>query len=1315
MATLFNTKISATYPGLIKTIDNAVLTATLRELTDGSGTASGVFMNTAGDFKVSAILEFGSLKDTGENIIITKFVDAADGITNNNNDTSIPTSKAVKDFVETHVTAQDLDFGGDGATTGSVDLDSQVFQINGTTNEIETSASNQSITIGLPNSVTISGTFTGATFAGQLNGTISSSTTATTQSAGDNSTKIATTQYVDTLDAASDLDFSGDSGTGDVNLNTQVFAVTGTTNQIVTTASNQGLSLSLPATVHRNLQGNVTGNVTGDLTGNVTATSVLANGVTATTQSSSDDSTKVATTSFVKSLNNASDLDFTTDSGTGAVVLNTETLSVLGTTNQINSAGSGQAITLSLPSTVHRNLLGNVTGDLTGNADTATKWQTARDLSLTGQATGTISSVDGTSAVSGAVTLDNNSVTGKVLTGLATPSSQSISATDSILEAFGKVQSQVNGLANGLRFIGSWDADSNSPVLSDGGGESAAGTTTGVASNKLIDSNASFTSAVLNDRVVNQVDGQIATVTAVDNGQQLTLSADIMLSGEAYTIDNSPFITQGHYYVVSNGGATSLNGISSWSIGDWVIAGANNEWTKLDHSQVDGTGTPGNLTKWSATQVIADSIVSESGTAITVDGSLLTNTTLSSTGNFAVNTNKFTANATSGNVAFTGDLAINTNKFTVNATTGNTVVAGTLDVTSTASIGSHLTINGVSAGTSTYQQWKNDGTLFAYNGSAAAILSGGSATDYVAGNTTGNTSVILATNNAARLTINSTTATFGGNVTVGTNITTTAGFLQLGAVALPSAGVAAITNRSGSNNLYIQTSSGNTVLLVDGAQNTMYSAGSTEHSFLISNVPKLTINSSGNSTFAGDVEASGIYVGATNTSFDFYNQGTSYFNGTVTVDAAFTQSGGDASTFSGNVTITQNSGSLQFSNTGSGHGSITTGLSKDLNIGAASGNVYINNNTTFSGDVGIGGVLPSSNGGSGARVLGVHDGVGSGWAITKYTNTSTGTAAADGTLFGIINLDAYIFNYETANIIFGTDSAERMRITSSGISEFKNDGTTASKQKSVLRLSGGGAANGYTLINDTYTATESQLNIGLGFSGSPVVISQNCKVSATVSNQYLSSNAQANTRPQAFLLDAGDFVFKNTQTSATRAVDSVVALDERMRIADDGKVSIGERNVFASGLTIEKSGNHLFLRASTATAGKYWNFDVASSNRLYIINNGNTGVYINDGDTSFTGSSDEILKENIKPLNNVLDKIKDYRCVEYNLKSDDTKGKKIGFIAQDWQEDFAPIVDKDENEMLGMKYTETIPVLLKAIQELKAEVDKLKQECKCKN
>ena len=680
MATLFNTKISATYPSLIKTIDNAALTATLKQLTDGTGGLSGLYANTAGDFKVTSILEWGSLKDTGTGVTITQFVTAANGIANFNNDTTVPTSAAVKTYVDAVVTASDLDFLGDSNVgTPAVDLDSQNFSVLGTTNEIVTSGVNQTLTIGLPNSVTISGTYTGATFSGDLNGTINTATTATTQTAGDNSTKVATTAYVDSLDAASDLDFSGDSGTGDVTLNTQVLAITGTNNQIVTAAANQGLSLSLPATVHRDLQGNVTGNVDGDLTGNVTATSVLADGVSATTQASSDSSVKVATTAFVKGLNNASDLDFTTDSGSGAVVLNTETFSVLGTTNQINSAGSGQAVTLSLPATVHRNLLGNVTGDLTGNADTATKWETARDLSLTGQATGTISSVDGTLNVSGAVTLDNNSVTGKVLTGLPTPAASTVLPTDSILEGIGKIQSQINGLANGLQFQGSWNADTNSPNLISGGGEVDSGTTTSAATNKLIQTGQNFTTTVnVNDKVINQVDFQTAIVTNVDSDTTLSLDTDIMLSGEAYTIDTSPFITQGHYYVVNVGGATNLNGISEWSVGDWVIAGADNLWTKLDHTDVEGVGTPGNIAKWLSTGTIADSIIAESGAAITVTGTLATTSSLTSGSNFDVATDKFTANATTGNVAFPGDLAINTNKFTVNATSGNTLAAGTI-------------------------------------------------------------------------------------------------------------------------------------------------------------------------------------------------------------------------------------------------------------------------------------------------------------------------------------------------------------------------------------------------------------------------------------------------------------------------------------------------------------------------------------------------------------------------------------------------------------------------------------------------------------
>ena len=784
MATLYNTKISATYPGLIKTTDNAALTATLKELTDGSGNASGLYVNNAGDFKVNAILEWGSLKDTGTGVTITQWVTAADGIENFNNDTSVPTSAAVKTYVDAVVTASDLDFLGDTNTgTPAVDLDSQNFSIIGTANEIETSGAAQTLTIGLPTSVTISDTFTGATFVGDLNGTINTLTTATTQTAGNNSTKVATTAYVDTLDAASDLDFTGDSGTGDVNLNTQSLAITGTTNQIVTAAVHQGLSLSLPATVHRDLQGNVTGNVQGDLTGNITATSILADGVTATTQASSDSSAKIATTAYVKGLDNASDLDITGDSGTGDVNLNTQTLNILGTTNEITTAVVNQTATISLPSSISVDVIGNVTGDLTGNADTATTWETARDLSLTGQATATLSNVDGALAVSGAVTLDNNSVTAKVLTGLPTPAAASVLATDSIVEGIGKLQSQINGLAGGLRFMGSWDADTNSPVLSSGGGEATNGTTTSTSTNKLIDSAANFTATVtVGDQVVNQVDGQTALVTNVDSSTILSIDADIMLSGETYTIDNTPFLTQGHYYVVSVGGTTSLNGVSNWSVGDWVIAGANNEWTQLDHTDVEGTGTAGNIAKWSATGTIADSIMAESGAAITVTGTLSTTTNLNSGSNFAVATNKFTANATTGAVAFEGGLAINTDKFTVNATSGNTLVAGTLDVTDT------LIVNKSASAAVEIAQFKVDGTGGTNgNFSYVSILPGsgnfatqlrlhtnntGSAYQSISNNvgvlelaTNNSNPMVFKTNSVTRLTISNTgNATFTGTI-----------------------------------------------------------------------------------------------------------------------------------------------------------------------------------------------------------------------------------------------------------------------------------------------------------------------------------------------------------------------------------------------------------------------------------------------------------------------------------------------------------------------------------------------------------------------
>ena len=303
MSTLTGNKISLTYKSLIKTADNDVLTGALKELSDGLGNNSGVFLNTGGDLKSTGTLEFSNFKATAYAVTINKLVNEADGISNNDNDTSLPTSAAVKDYVDTHVTTQDLDFVGDNGTPGAVDLDSQSFNVLGTTNEIVTSSTGFTLTIGLPDDVTISGTYTGATFSGDLNGTINTATTATTQTAGDNSTKVATTAYVDTLDAASDLDFSDGTNNSAVNLNTQVLSIEGTSNEITTSASGQSLTVSLDS-----------------------AGVDLPDNSTAITQTAGDNSTKVATTAYVDVLDAASDLDIAGDTGNGDVNLNTQTL-----------------------------------------------------------------------------------------------------------------------------------------------------------------------------------------------------------------------------------------------------------------------------------------------------------------------------------------------------------------------------------------------------------------------------------------------------------------------------------------------------------------------------------------------------------------------------------------------------------------------------------------------------------------------------------------------------------------------------------------------------------------------------------------------------------------------------------------------------------------------------------------------------------------------------------------------------------------------------------------------------------------------------
>tara|TARA_B100000575_G_scaffold212376_1_gene173247 strand:+ start:32 stop:1471 length:1440 start_codon:yes stop_codon:yes gene_type:complete len=137
-------------------------------------------------------------------------------------------------------------------------------------------------------------------------------------------------------------------------------------------------------------------------------------------------------------------------------------------------------------------------------------------------------------------------------------------------------------------------------------------------------------------------------------------------------------------------------------------------------------------------------------------------------------------------------------------------------------------------------------------------------------------------------------------------------------------------------------------------------------------------------------------------------------------------------------------------------------------------------------------------------------------------------------------------------------------------------------------------ANGYNLLSDNYTATESQLNLGVSYSGSGVVLSRSVKVSGSAEDTYLSSQANYSTRPSAFkLADDGSFVFLNTSTNANTAVDSAVTLYERLRITNTGKLVVSTNT--NTTVAFDYAALHFSSDNSTVAEGLFINNTAANT------------------------------------------------------------------------------------------------------------------------
>ena len=118
-----------------------------------------------------------------------------------------------------------------------------------------------------------------------------------------------------------------------------------------------------------------------------------------------------------------------------------------------------------------------------------------------------------------------------------------------------------------------------------------------------------------------------------------------------------------------------------------------------------------------------------------------------------------------------------------------------------------------------------------------------------------------------------------------------------------------------------------------------------------------------------------------------------------------------------------------------------------------------------------------------------------------------------------------------------------------------------------------------------------------------------------------------------------------------------------------------------------------------------------TGNKLYITNYSG-GVYLTQGATSWTANSDIRLKNINSHIENAVEKLSTLQTINFSYKDDKTNKQNLGLIAQEVEKIFPELIDKNGDGMLGVRYTELVPVLIKAIQEQQKEINELKLKIK---
>ena len=185
------------------------------------------------------------------------------------------------------------------------------------------------------------------------------------------------------------------------------------------------------------------------------------------------------------------------------------------------------------------------------------------------------------------------------------------------------------------------------------------------------------------------------------------------------------------------------------------------------------------------------------------------------------------------------------------------------------------------------------------------------------------------------------------------------------------------------------------------------------------------------------------------------------------------------------------------------------------------------------------------------------------------------------------------------------------------------------------------------------------------------------------------------------------------------ATGSGTGPNQRMRITSVGNVLIGD---FASNGSIDPAQSGFgFQGNGLGTAS--CNF--SDTNEMFVFNQrdgqGTTQIDFRNGNvergkiqwttsgTTYNTTSDYRVKENLKDFNG-LDKVSKIKVYDFHWI--ESKKQDYGVIAHELQEilPLAVTGEKDGEKMQGVDYSKIVPLLVKSIQELKANNDILKAE-----